>query len=222
MATFTEHIKRLAESARRSQPIPTDFAHMLRKHNVPLSSLKPHLKNPVARKKLETSYFDPLPVTPQTDYFRIASTKWLGEELDGDVEKKEKVWIPEGLPAFPSKHTYRFTPKETAAADPAKKRAEALAAAQKGEKALRTINRATKMSQQKELRELAQKDPLSKERYDAWEAMMRSMMPQHGNSSRDRQDIADHSVIVDSSLQFRRREVPRVSNRKPLGMTSKG
>lgn len=196
---------------------------MLRKHNVPLSSLKPHLKNPVSKAKLETTYFDPLPITPQTDYFRTSSAEWLGEELNGDVEKQEKIWIPHGLPTFPSKHTYKFTPKETAAVDPAKKRVEALAAAQKGEKALRTINRATKMSQQKELRDLAQRDPMSKERYDAWESMMKSMMPQHGNSLRDRQDIADHSVIVDSSMQFRRREVPRVSSRKPLGVvTSKG
>jgi hypothetical protein len=223
MATFTEHVKRLAESARRAQPTPTDFAHMLRKHNVPVSSLKPHLKNPVVKEKLQPSYYDPLPITPQTDYFRKTSTEWLGTELDGNMEKQEKPWIPEGLPAFPSKHTYKFTPKETAVADPAKKRAEALAAAQKGEKALRTINRATKMSQQKELKDLAQRNPTSKERYDAWESMMKAMMPGQNGSLRDRQDIADHSVIVDSSMQFRRREVPRVSNRGPLGaIPSKG
>lgn len=223
MATFTEHIKRLAESARREQPVPTDFDHMLRKHNVPLSSLKPHLKNPVDRKKLEPTYYDPLPITPQTDYFRPTSTQWLGEELDGNAEKKDKPWIPAGLPNFPSKHTYKFTPKETVAVDPAQKRTEALAAAQKGEKALRTINRATKMSQQKELKDLAQRNAMSKGRYNAWEGMMKSMMSDRGGSSRDRQELADYSVTVDSSVRFRRREVPRVSNRLPLGVIpSKG
>ncbi|KAH6652487.1 hypothetical protein BKA67DRAFT_536226 [Truncatella angustata] len=217
MTTFVEHVKRFAESARRRQPTPTDFAQLLRKHNVPIVSLKPHLKNPVAKEKLRVDYYDPLPIIPQTDYFRTTPTAWLGEELDGDAERQEKSWIPDGLPAFPSKHTYRFTPKETAAVDPAQKRTEALAAAQKGEKALRTINRATKMSQQKELKDLAQRNPMSKERYDAWEAMMKSMMPEQAGSSRDRQEIADHSVIVDSSVRFRRREVPRTSNRGPLG-----
>ncbi|KAK6070295.1 bromodomain associated protein [Seiridium cupressi] len=216
IATFAEHLKRFAEAARRSNPTPTDFAHMLRKHNVAISSLKPHLQNPV-KKKVEPTYYDPLPITPQTDYFRTTSTEWLGDELDGNMEKQAKPWIPEGLPAFPSRHTYKFTPRETAALDPAKKRAEALAAAQKGEKALRTINRATKMSQQKELRDLAQRNPMSKERYDAWESMMKAMMPDNGSSLRDRQDIADHSVIVDSSMRYRRREVPRVSSRGPLG-----
>lgn len=223
MATFTEHIKRLAESARREQPVPTDFDHMLRKHNVPLTSLKPHLKNPVDRKKLEPTYYDPLPITPQTDYFRPTSTQWLGEELDGNAEKNDKPWIPAGLPDFPSKHTYKFTPKETVAVDPAQKRTEALAAAQKGEKALRTINRATKMSQQKELKDLAQRNAMSKGRYNAWEGMMKSMMSDRGGSSRDRQELADYSVTVDSSVRFRRREVPRVSNRLPLGVIpSKG
>lgn len=222
--TLGEHLKHFAESARRPTPTPTDFGHMLRKYNIPLSSLRSHQKrNPVAKEKLEPAYFDPLPITPQTDYFRTTPTVWLGDELDGNAEKKEKSWIPEGLPAFPSKHTYKFTPKEAAVVDTAKKRVEALAAAQKGEKALRTINRATKMSQQKELRDLAQKDPLSKERYDAWESMMKSMMPGKGGSLRDRQDIADHSVIVDSSMRFRRREVPRSSNRGPPGaIPSKG
>ncbi|KAK6214177.1 hypothetical protein LQW54_004603 [Pestalotiopsis sp. IQ-011] len=223
MTTFTEHIKRLAESARREQPTPTDFGNMLRKHNVPISSLKPHLKNPVDKKKLSPGYFDPLPITPQTDYFRQTSTQWLGAELDGNAEKKDKPWIPAGLPDFPSKHTYKFTPQETVAVDPAQKRTEALAATQQGEKALRTINRATKMSQQKELQDLAQRNSLSKERYNAWEGMMKAMLPDSNGSARDRQDLADHSVTVDSSVRYRRREVPRVSNRLPLGaIPSKG
>lgn len=197
---------------------------MLRKHNIPISSLKPHLRNPVAKDKLEPKYYDPLAAETRTDYFRTTSTEFLGAELNGDADRQDKPWIPEGLPAFPSKHTFKFTPAETTVAqDPAKKRAEALADSQKGEKALRRINRATKISQQKELKEMAERSDTSKQRHENWETMMRAMMPQSGSATGSRQELADHSVIVDSSVRYKRREVPRTSNRGPLdAIISKG
>jgi transcription initiation factor TFIID subunit 8 len=221
MTTFVEHLKRFAESARREQPTAADFGYMLRKHNVPISSLKPHLKNPVAKGKLQPKYFDPSLVASRTDYFRTTSTEFLGPELDGNADRQDKPWIPEWLPAFPSKHTYKFTPTEAMVEqDPAKKRAEALADSHKGEKALRRINRATKISQQKELKEMAQRNTMSRQRHENWEAMVKAMMSQHGVATGSRQELADHSVIVDSSARYKRREVPRASNRVPLDAIS--
>ncbi|KAI0120961.1 bromodomain associated domain protein [Xylariales sp. AK1849] len=213
LVTFVAHLKQFAESARREYPTPDDFAYMLRKHNVPISSLKPHLKNPVAKEKLEPEYYDPIPILNRAEYFRTPSNDFLGAELDGNADKKDKAWIPDGLPSFPSKHTYMFTPVEAKPVDPEKKRAEATADAQKGEKALRRINRATKLSQQKELKEIAQRNSTSRQRHSNWEAMMKAMIPQRSIPSNDPQELADHSVIVNATGKFLRKEVPKVSNR---------
>lgn len=195
---------------------------MLRKYNVPISSLKPHLKNPVAKEKLVPDYFDPAPIPEDADYFRTPSMDFLGPDLDGNADREDKPWIPTSLPSFPSKHTYKFTSVETAAPDPEKKRAEATADARKAEKALRRIDRAAKMSKQKELKEIAQRNNLSRVRHDNWEAVMKAFLPQ-SSASTESQEIADHSVIVDYSTSFSRREVPKVSNRRPLDVVaSKG
>ncbi|KAI1866622.1 uncharacterized protein JN550_007475 [Neoarthrinium moseri] len=216
LTTFVQHVKRFAESARREQPTPADFDVILRKHNIPVSSLKPHLKNPIAKEKLEPTYYDPCPTPPHADYFRTTSTAFLGPELDGTADRQERPWIPDWLPPFPSKHTYMFTPVEAAPPDPARKRQEAVQDALLGEKALRKINRAAKMSQQKELTEIARRNALSKQRHDRWEEMMKSMIPEHGAAG-ERQEIADHSIIVDSSVRYKRREVPREHRVRPQG-----
>ncbi|KAH8646658.1 hypothetical protein BX600DRAFT_518701 [Xylariales sp. PMI_506] len=210
LTTFIAHLKHYAESARREHPTPEDFGFMLKKYNIPMSFLKPHLKNPVAKEKLTPEYYDPMPIPPHADYFRTPSTGFLGEELDGRADMQDKAWIPSGLPTFPSKHTYKNTLVETTAPDPQEKRGEAAVDVQKGETALRRINRATKISQQKELKEVAQRNAMSRKRHNNWEAMMVAMISKNG-SRNEQQDIADHSMIVDSSGRFARRELPRES-----------
>jgi transcription initiation factor TFIID subunit 8 len=193
---------------------------MLRQYNIPLSSLKPHLKTPVAKELLTPEYYDPLPIPEHEDYFRTPSMDFLGPELDGNEDRKDKPWIPDAMPSFPSKHTYKFTPVETAAPDLDKKRAAAAADARRGEKALREINRAAKKSQQKELKEMAQRGNQSRQRHDNWESMMKTFIPPTSNDS---QEIADQITTVDHSTTFTRREVPKVSKRGLLdAVASKG
>ncbi|ORY56318.1 uncharacterized protein BCR38DRAFT_355897 [Pseudomassariella vexata] len=213
LATFIEHTKVIAEASRREYPTPADFETVLRRHNIPISFLKPHLKNPVAREKLEPDYYDPIPIPENADYFRAETIDFLGEELDGNDDRKDKPWIPKTMPAFPSKHTYKSTMVEAPSQDTQKKRAEASADARKGEKALRRIDRAAKISRHKEAKEISKRNPLSKERYTYWEDMMKVYSPRDASSSDITQEIADHSVIVDYTLPFARKELPRVSTR---------
>jgi transcription initiation factor TFIID subunit 8 len=135
---------------------------------------------------------------------------FLGPELDGDVEKKEKGWIPGTLPAFPSKHTYRFTLAEAPAEDTAKKHADALADSKKTDKALRDLERAGKLREQKEQREIAQRNPLSKQRYDNWDAAV-SFFKAQSNAKDKNKSKKEHSVIVDYNARYMRGEVPRSS-----------
>ncbi|KAI5860824.1 hypothetical protein GGS23DRAFT_579081 [Durotheca rogersii] len=208
---FVDHLKRTANAARRNEPTPADFEQILHRYDVPLSSLKPHLKNPVSKPLLEPSFYDP--VSEDIQYFH-KPRPFLGEELEGREEKEERLWIPKSFPVFPSKHTYKFTVVELPPCNPVEKRAQAEEDAKKGELALRRIDRAAKISKQKELREMALRNPLSQGRYQAWEQMMTEFLPRNGSST-VAAEIADHSPLVNFAAKFGRREVPRVSRRAP-------
>lgn len=223
MTTFIADIKRRAEAARREHPTPVDFGRALRRHNIALSSLKPHLRNPVPSPKLAPEFYDPIPTSREKDYFKIRSTDFLGAELDGNVERDTKPWIPSTLPSFPPKHTYRYSEVEPPAPDPEKKRIQAVTEARKSEEALRHIERASKQSRQKEMAEMAKRNVLTKKRHENWEAMMKAFLPP-GASKSGTHEIADHSVVVDYNSAFMRREVPKVSSRGPPldAMASKG
>ncbi|EMR61523.1 putative bromodomain associated domain-containing protein [Eutypa lata UCREL1] len=209
---FVEHLKRTANAARRDNPTPADFETILQRYNIPTSSLKPHLKNPVSKKKLVPKTYNPF----TEDLGAIQSTKasmFLGPELDGNQEKESKEWIPSSFPSFPSKHSYRFTPVEAPVRDLKKKRAEAAFEARKGEEALRRIDRAAKISRQKELKELANRNPLSRQRHEALEEMMKEFIPKAGSSKSGggMLEIADHSMIVNAGAKYLRQEVPKAS-----------
>lgn len=212
MDGFIHQVKRVAHGARRSDPIPTDFEAALRYHNLPLSSLKPHLKNPVSKKLLESTFYDP--VIENTTYLE-STPPVLGDELDGRYEKEERSWIPKHFPSFPSKHTYRYTPAKPPAKNTETKRAEAQADARKAEMALRRIDRAAKMTRQKELKEVAQRNALTKQRHEAWEDLMRSLLPA-GRSADGATEVADHSTIVNAGAQYGRKELPRSNRRAPV------
>ncbi|KAI0197944.1 hypothetical protein F4808DRAFT_452304 [Astrocystis sublimbata] len=223
MDGFIHQLTKMANASRRNDPIPTDFEDVLRHHNIPLSSLKPHLKNPVSKALLEPTFFDP--ICENTTYLE-RTPPVLGDELDGRYEKEERTWIPTHLPSFPSKHTYRWTPASPPAKKSSeKKRVEALADARKAEVALQRIDRAAKTTRQNELRLAASRNPLSKKRHDAWEGLMKSLLPRSGGAvnggggnnrtaaAEVASEVADHSTIVNAGAKYGRKELPRANRR---------
>ncbi|RYO78484.1 hypothetical protein DL766_002431 [Monosporascus sp. MC13-8B] len=215
MSGFIGQLKRTAHAARRENPTPADFETVLRRYNIPTSSLKPHLKNPVPKKQLSPKTYDP--ITEDISALQSTETpRFLGPELDGNLDKQSREWIPESFPGFPSKHTYKFTPVEVPAPDKKKKRAEALADTRKAEQALGRIDRAGKISRHKELKEMADRDPLSKQRHQGWEEVMRAYLPKKDGSkdgSTGSLEIADFSTIVNAGARYLRQEAPKASRR---------
>lgn len=210
---FVEHLKQTANAARRENPTPADFETILRRYNIPTSSLEPHLKNPIPKKKLSPKTYNP--ITEDLQVVQSTSMpRFLGSELDGNLDKVAKAWIPASFPGFPSKHSYRFTAMEAPVPDLQKKRAEAAADARKGEEALRRIDRAAKISRHKELKALADRNPLSRKRHQALEQMMKDFIPSTGRSTTNGSlEIADHSMIVNAGAKYLRQEVPKASRR---------
>ncbi|KAI5462738.1 WD40-repeat-containing domain protein [Mariannaea sp. PMI_226] len=213
--TLIEETKAIALSSRREHPIPTDFEHMLRRHNIRPSSLKPHLKHPIPKQQLVVKYAE----STLQDNDAYTALPLLGEELSGQPDKDEKEYIPSSFPEFPSKHTYKFTPQEdTNVRDPKKIREEAARTAQHGEDALRRLVRASKMRKQKEVKTLVERDSYGKERFRLWEATMKRFMgtESRGERNNEQVEIADHSMIVNGEVLFARKEIPRFGKRSGL------
>ena len=170
----------------------------------------------MSKEKLEPTYYNPF-----TEHLQaIQSTtsfSFLGSELDGSVDKESMPWIPESLPAFPSKHTYRFTPMEVPVPDLGKKKAEAAADAKKAGEALKFIDRAHNASRHHELKQLAKRNPLSMRRHQALEQLMKEYIPPNststGGGSISAMEIADHSMIVNAGTKYLRQEVPKSARR---------
>ncbi|KAM4065945.1 transcription factor TFIID complex subunit 8 C-term domain-containing protein [Hirsutella rhossiliensis] len=203
--------KRVALAARREHPIPTDFELMLRYHNLSTSSLKPQLKNPIAREELAPRYTNIVATDP--DALRMLPL--LSSELSGQADKDAKQFIPTSFPDFPSQHTYMCTLQEdTTSRDSQKIREEAARTAQQGEDALRRLVRASKMRKQKEVKSLVERDTQGKERFRLWETTMRRFMGSDGRGDNaSLVDIADHSMIVNGDAMFSRKEVSRLGKR---------
>ncbi|KAG5957699.1 hypothetical protein E4U58_005707 [Claviceps cyperi] len=211
LTSLIEETKRFALASRRDHPIPSDFEAVLRMFNLPVSSLKPHLKNPLPTIALAPSY----QYAHEADEEAYATLPLLGPELSGQADKIAKKYIPSYFPEFPSRHTYKFTPQEDINTRDSKKiREEAARTAQYGEDALRRLVRASKMRKQKEAKLMVERDSHGKERFRLWETTMRRFMgvEQRGENT-EQVEIADHSMIVNGDTVFARKEITRVGKR---------
>ncbi|KFA47193.1 hypothetical protein S40293_06717 [Stachybotrys chartarum IBT 40293] len=212
LETLLQETTRIALAARRERPIPTDFEATMRRFNLPMSSLKPHLKHPIPQQEVTPTY---APFVP-SDQDAYITLPLLSEDLSGQPDKESKDYIPSSFPDFPSRHTYRFTPQEnTNLRDSKKIREDAAKSAKQGEEALRRLVRASKMRKQKEAKTLVESDTHGRERFRLWEAMMKRLMTKDGLSEHadPDQDVADHSMIVNSEAMFARKEVSRFGKR---------
>lgn len=208
LKSIIEETKRLALASRREHPLPSDFEAMLKRYNIPTSSLQPHLTNPIAT-QISPIYTNL--VTSDTDF---KSLPLLGPELSGQADREMKAYIPRAFPDFPSRHTYRFTPQEdTRTRDSQSIREEAALSAQQGEDALRRLVRASKMRKQKEAKLLVERDNQGKERFRLWESTMKRFMGASRTDSSGQVEIADHSMIVNGDAMFSRKDASRLGKR---------
>lgn len=184
---------------------------MLGRHNVPVASLKQHMRLPVPKKALVPLY---KPV-PQASEDILAVLPLLGPELSGKADKDTKPYIPTTFPDFPSKHTYKFTPQEDVNNRDSKSVREQVArTAQQGEDALRRLVRASKIRKQKEVKSIVERDRHGKERFRLWEMSMKQFMgAEIRGESTDQLEIADHSMIVNSDTARHRKELARLGKR---------
>jgi len=217
MEHFIADLKTSSMTARRDQPIPTDFESTLKLYNTPISSLRDRGQCIEDRQVLEPSFYKV--DTKDPDFVRPLPT--LGEELSGDIEKKKKEYVPQRFPGFPSKHTFISTlPEEDPTRRDAKKTREAAAqAAKQAEDALRGLLRAAKMSQQKEIRKQVERHTASRDRHSRWEKLMAQKMKEDGlhldeaNDEEFQTGIANYSMIVNWAGDTLRAQVSKGGRR---------
>ena len=207
--SLIEETKRFALASRREQPTPADFETALKRYNLSVSSLKPHLKNPVCPSDIPPKFIDAVPLDEEANVV----LPLLGVELSGQADKNCKPYIPSNFPDFPSRHTYSFTPQDdTNHRDPKKTREEAARTAQHGEDALRRLVRASKMRKQKEAKTLVERDAQGRERFRLWEATMKRFMGADSRAEHAQEmEIAEHSMIVNGDASLARKEFLRLS-----------
>lgn len=129
-------------ACRRTQPIPQDFEHALRRSFIGTDDLIPHLRSLDARAPVPTLL--PSPPPEEKDPFNsFVEMPLLDSNLSGKDDKARSTYIPSHFPQFPSKHTYRHTPVFTEREDdPRKVRERATEEGRHGEEALRKLARA--------------------------------------------------------------------------------
>lgn len=196
-------------NARRSQATPIDFEYALAQFDLPIASIEPHLRPPVPKSKAQIH----LEVQPAEAKSVVAVEALLGKELSGESEKKVKPYIPKRFPSFPSKHTYKWTERESAReTDPRKIREEAAKAARQGEEALRRLVNVGKAGKEKDVKNAASRDPKSKERYHLWEKTMEGLMA--GTLSGAKKE--DRSMIVNSDRRYYRKGALTKKKKAPV------
>jgi hypothetical protein len=187
-------------NARRSQPTPLDFEYALAQFDIPLASIEPHLRPPIPKSKLQIQ----LEAEEQEEQNRGIVESLLGKELSGESDKKIKPYIPKRFPSFPSKHTYKWTEKESGReTDPRKIREEVAKSARQGEEALRRLVNVGKAGKEKDVKKAAGKDPRSKARHELWEQTIGGLLA--GKQTAGAPEKEDQSMIVNSDQQYFRK-----------------
>lgn len=200
-------------NARRSQPTPLDFKYALAEFQLPLASLEPHLKPPIPSSKLLLQ-LEPL---PSSEAATASVDNLLGEALSGESDKKTKPYIPKRFPSFPSKHTYKWTEKESAReTDPRRIREEAAKAARQGEEALRRLTKVAKAGKEKDVKNAASKDPKSKERHEMWEMTMETLSGRQDVSAKAGVEENDRGLIVNADRAYLRKGAPAKKKTLPI------
>lgn len=195
-------------NARRPEPTPLDFEYALSKFDLPLASIRPHLRNPIPASKLYIQ-LESIPSEESTREREARLAKLLGTELSGEPDKREKSYVPKKFIPFPSKHTYKWTEKESLReTDPRKIREEAAKSARHAEEALRRLVKVSKAGKEKDVKLAASRDPSSKERHELWERTMEDLL-----AGKDHAGAADEdqSMIVNSESQYFRKPIPKKS-----------
>jgi len=203
-------------NGRRSQPTPLDYYYGLEQFDIPIASLKPHLKPPIPLTKSQIQ-LEPLPFVDEDlekQKFKEL-TKLLGKELDGAVDKEKRSHIPKKFIPYPSKHTYKFTPRDgKRETDTRKIRETAAKEARLGEEALRRLITVGKSGKANDVKKAAGRDTLSKQKHEQWERVMESFASLSAEQrSRDRVVEEDQTMIVNSESRFFRKGL--TSRRKP-------
>ena len=185
--------------ARRGLPTPLDFDHALKQFSLPFASLEPHLKPPVRPEHLRT-----LLEGPSTEQITMLPIEELmGAELSGKQEKESKLYIPKHLPPFPSKHTYKWTEKDSARETDARKiREKASQQARQGEEALRNLTAQGKKGNEKGVKNIADKAPKSKQRHQLWEEAQGPGLPP--SAANDAKEV-ERSVVVNANSSYHRK-----------------
>jgi transcription initiation factor TFIID subunit 8 len=197
-------------NARRSLPTPLDFQYALKQFSLPLASLEPHLKPPIPPSKLHIQ----LEISPSEEVSSRPVARLFGDGLSGEPDKNAKTYIPKRFPSFPSKHTYKWTEKDSERETDARKiREEASVQARQGEDALRRLTTVGKAGKEKGVKQTAGKDPKSKQRHELWEQTMGGLLAAKHIHVQAAAEEVDRSMIVNANKSYHRKGA--VAKRKP-------
>jgi hypothetical protein len=157
---------------------------------------------------------------PEEENKTYSTIQLLGNELSGESDRQLMTHIPTGFPAFPSKHTYKWTEKEpTRETDPRKIREEAAKSAKSAEEALRKFVNVSKAGKERDVKKNASKDPRSKQRHDLWESTMQKFMAgkrRPGEHGQAQSGEDDRSMVVNSERRYMRKGATAKRKSQPV------
>lgn len=203
--------------ARRSVPNPLDFKYALAEFDLPILSIDPHLRPPVPTSKTQVRLED----LPSDELPTSTNIALLGDDLNGEADKKARTYIPKQFPSFPSRHTYKWTPKASLReSDPRRIREEAAKAARQGEEALRRLTKVGAVGKENDVKKAAGKDPKMKERHTMWEVTMADLMAGSkeppGTITVVSKEEGNRGTIVNSERAFFRKGPPVRRRPQPI------
>jgi len=190
-----------------------DFEYALYKFSLPTASIEPHLKPPVAPLTAQERE----EILPEDGLSKASLKRLLGSDLSGEGDKNGRFYVPRHFPSFPSKHTYKWTEKESAReTDPRKIREEAAKSSRQAEEALRRLVKISKAGREKDLKRMAEKDPKSKLRHELWEQTMASLNSRKLQTAATSDQDDDRSMIVNAESQYFRKPVLKKRKSAPV------